>query len=133
MTLGVPAKPWVRLPGSRQVGGVREVEVAAGAEPRARFEDLAEEALRGARRDGGLQEDGGVRAEPGGEGAGRVHYEKRVEAERESQRQPDDLTADAARLGAPDIVPINGQFSARRPCRPESDGNLGGAYGRRRP
>lgn len=34
------------------------------------------------------------------------HYEKRVQAERESQRQPDDLTADAARLGAPDIVPI---------------------------
>ncbi|WP_030747366.1 glycerol-3-phosphate dehydrogenase/oxidase [Streptomyces sp. NRRL F-5135] len=34
------------------------------------------------------------------------HYEKRVEAERESQRQPDDRTADAARLGAPDIVPI---------------------------
>ncbi|MFJ8001997.1 glycerol-3-phosphate dehydrogenase/oxidase [Streptomyces sp. NPDC096310] len=34
------------------------------------------------------------------------HYEKRVEAERESQRQPDDQTADAARLGAPDIVPI---------------------------
>ncbi|MYT31103.1 glycerol-3-phosphate dehydrogenase/oxidase [Streptomyces sp. MspMP-M5] len=35
-----------------------------------------------------------------------AHYEKRVEAERESQRQPDDLTADAARLGAPDIVPL---------------------------
>jgi glycerol-3-phosphate dehydrogenase len=34
------------------------------------------------------------------------HYEKRVEAERESQRQPDDRTADAARLGAPDIVPL---------------------------
>jgi glycerol-3-phosphate dehydrogenase len=34
------------------------------------------------------------------------HYSKRVEAERESQLQPDDLTADAARLGAPDIVPI---------------------------
>ncbi|WUH91414.1 glycerol-3-phosphate dehydrogenase/oxidase [Streptomyces sp. NBC_00433] len=34
------------------------------------------------------------------------YYEKRVEAERESQRQPDDLTADAARLGAPDIVPL---------------------------
>ncbi|MEV7421272.1 glycerol-3-phosphate dehydrogenase/oxidase [Streptomyces sp. NPDC091212] len=34
-----------------------------------------------------------------------THYEKRVEAERESQRQPDDQTADAARLGAPDIVP----------------------------
>ena len=32
------------------------------------------------------------------------HYEKRVEAERESQRQPDDLTADAARLGAPDVA-----------------------------
>jgi glycerol-3-phosphate dehydrogenase len=35
-----------------------------------------------------------------------AHYEKRVEAERESQLQPDDQTADAARLGAPDIVPI---------------------------
>ncbi|WFB07882.1 glycerol-3-phosphate dehydrogenase/oxidase [Streptomyces sp. LX-29] len=34
------------------------------------------------------------------------HYEKRVEAERESQRQPDDQTADAARLGAPDIQPV---------------------------
>ncbi|MET7637552.1 glycerol-3-phosphate dehydrogenase/oxidase [Streptomyces sp. NPDC005438] len=34
------------------------------------------------------------------------HYHKRVEAERESQRQPDDQTADAARLGAPDIVPL---------------------------
>ena len=34
------------------------------------------------------------------------HYEKRVAAERESQRQPDDQTADAARLGAPDIVPL---------------------------
>ena len=34
------------------------------------------------------------------------HYDKRVEAERESQRQPDDQTADAARLGAPDIVPV---------------------------
>ncbi|MBM9504717.1 glycerol-3-phosphate dehydrogenase/oxidase [Actinacidiphila acididurans] len=34
-----------------------------------------------------------------------TYYEKRVEAERESQLQPDDLTADAARLGAPDIVP----------------------------
>ncbi|MEE8602500.1 glycerol-3-phosphate dehydrogenase/oxidase [Euzebya tangerina] len=31
------------------------------------------------------------------------HYTKRVEAERESQTQADDLTADAARLGAPDV------------------------------
>ena len=31
------------------------------------------------------------------------HYEARVAAERESQEQPDDLTADAARLGAPDV------------------------------
>lgn len=31
------------------------------------------------------------------------HYEKRVEAERESQMMPDDRTADAARLGAEDI------------------------------
>ena len=31
------------------------------------------------------------------------HYRSRVKAERESQAQPDDLTADAARLGAPDV------------------------------
>ena len=31
------------------------------------------------------------------------HYRARVAAERESQQQPDDLTADAARLGAPDV------------------------------
>ena len=31
------------------------------------------------------------------------HYAKRVAAERESQHQPDDLSADAARLGAPDV------------------------------
>lgn len=31
------------------------------------------------------------------------HYEGRVNAERESQEQPDDHTADAARLGAPDV------------------------------
>lgn len=31
------------------------------------------------------------------------HYEARVAAERESQRQADDLSADAARLGAPDV------------------------------
>ncbi|MFR9722754.1 glycerol-3-phosphate dehydrogenase/oxidase [Streptomyces sp. MS19] len=34
------------------------------------------------------------------------NYEKRVEAERESQLQPDDRTADAARLGAPDTAPL---------------------------
>jgi len=32
-----------------------------------------------------------------------THYEARVAAERESQRQDDDLGADAARLGAPDV------------------------------
>jgi glycerol-3-phosphate dehydrogenase len=31
------------------------------------------------------------------------HYEARVQAERESQRMPDDRTADAARMGAPDV------------------------------
>jgi glycerol-3-phosphate dehydrogenase len=31
------------------------------------------------------------------------HYEARVDAERESQEQPDDLTADATRIGAPDV------------------------------
>jgi glycerol-3-phosphate dehydrogenase len=33
------------------------------------------------------------------------HYRARVEAERQSQLQDDDLTADAVRLGAPDIAP----------------------------
>jgi glycerol-3-phosphate dehydrogenase len=31
------------------------------------------------------------------------HYRARVEAERDSQDQPDDNTADAARMGAPDV------------------------------
>ncbi len=34
------------------------------------------------------------------------HYLARVSAERDAQAQPNDLTADAARLGAPDIVPV---------------------------
>jgi glycerol-3-phosphate dehydrogenase len=34
------------------------------------------------------------------------HYVKRVEAERESQTMPDDETADAARMGADDVVPV---------------------------
>jgi glycerol-3-phosphate dehydrogenase len=34
------------------------------------------------------------------------HYRLRVEAERESQTMPDDETADAARLGAPEIAPV---------------------------
>ena len=32
-----------------------------------------------------------------------AHYEARVRAERDSQAQPDDRTADAARMGAPDV------------------------------
>jgi glycerol-3-phosphate dehydrogenase len=35
-----------------------------------------------------------------------AHYLARVEAERLSQEQPDDHTADTARLGAPEIVPL---------------------------
>ena len=34
------------------------------------------------------------------------NYRLRVEAERASQEQPDDETADAARLGAPDVLPV---------------------------
>lgn len=34
------------------------------------------------------------------------HYRKRVEAERESQTMPDDETADSARMGAPEVVPL---------------------------
>jgi glycerol-3-phosphate dehydrogenase len=36
------------------------------------------------------------------------HYGARVAAEKESQMMPDDLTADAARLGAPDIRTLGG-------------------------
>jgi glycerol-3-phosphate dehydrogenase len=35
------------------------------------------------------------------------HYQQRVAAERESQEMPDDETADAARLGAADVVPLS--------------------------
>ncbi len=35
------------------------------------------------------------------------HYLARVEAERLSQEQPDDQTADTARLGAPEILPVD--------------------------
>ena len=35
------------------------------------------------------------------------HYLARVEAERGSQEQPDDETADAVRLGAPEVVPLS--------------------------
>ena len=34
------------------------------------------------------------------------HYLQRVAAERESQEMPDDQTADAARMGAADVVPL---------------------------
>ncbi len=43
------------------------------------------------------------------------HYEARVRAERESQSQPDDLTADAARVGAPDVRLLGGEGSERAP------------------
>jgi glycerol-3-phosphate dehydrogenase len=42
------------------------------------------------------------------------HYLKRVEAERESQTMPDDETADAARMGAPDVVPVDSVAEASR-------------------
>jgi glycerol-3-phosphate dehydrogenase len=35
-----------------------------------------------------------------------AHYLARVQAERASQQQPDDETADSARMGAPEIVPL---------------------------
>ncbi|MBW2499314.1 MAG: glycerol-3-phosphate dehydrogenase/oxidase [Deltaproteobacteria bacterium] len=42
------------------------------------------------------------------------HYDARVRAERESQTQPDDRTADAARMGAPDVR-IGKQIQERAP------------------
>jgi len=54
------------------------------------------------------------------------HYEARVTAERESQQQPDDHTADAARLGAPDVRTGRSRPSADRLVRlvlPLGEGN----------
>jgi glycerol-3-phosphate dehydrogenase len=55
------------------------------------------------------------------------HYHARVVAERESQEQPDDRTADAARLGAPDVrIGVESKraaerdLAARRPRPPKS-------------
>jgi glycerol-3-phosphate dehydrogenase len=42
------------------------------------------------------------------------HYRARVEAERDAQRQPDDRSADAARLSAPDIVELRRPEGATR-------------------
>jgi glycerol-3-phosphate dehydrogenase len=54
------------------------------------------------------------------------HYLKRVEAERESQTMPDDETADAARMGAPDVVPVVRETPVKRakrnPPRPKGAG-----------
>ncbi len=44
------------------------------------------------------------------------HYEARVAAERESQEQPDDRTADAARLGAADVRMARDTAAARQPA-----------------
>lgn len=40
------------------------------------------------------------------------HYRGRVEAERQSQTMPDDETADAARMGAADVVPVSRESGA---------------------
>jgi glycerol-3-phosphate dehydrogenase len=42
------------------------------------------------------------------------HYLARVAAERQSQRMPDDLTADAARLGASDVRGHGAETAADR-------------------
>ena len=52
------------------------------------------------------------------------HYLARVEAERESQRMPDDLTADAARLGAPDVRELAASPAPRAPAPPRVDHDL---------
>jgi glycerol-3-phosphate dehydrogenase len=46
------------------------------------------------------------------------HYRARVLAERDSQRQPDDQTADAARLGAPDVRVTEARPGSAADARP---------------
>jgi len=43
------------------------------------------------------------------------YYQKRVEAERDSQEQDGDQEADARRRGAPDIVPVAAAPELLRP------------------
>jgi len=52
-----------------------------------------------------------------------AHYEARVAAERDSQEQPDDRTADAARLGAPDVRTAGERAPA--PAAPEKQRSSG--------
>ena len=91
-----------------------EVAYAARAEGALHLEDVLtrrtrisfETTHRGARvgRARGRADGRGARLGRGHAGTGEIeHYRARVEAERESQRMPDDPTADAARLGAPDV------------------------------
>ncbi len=57
-----------------------------------------------------------------------AHYEARVRAERESNRMPDDRTADAARLGAPDVRTLGREAPAppRVPApAPPAEGGTG--------
>ncbi len=77
------------------------MEVAARAQSRAGFEDVAEQAFGGARRDGGLQDDGGVGAQPDGEGAGGVGDGGEVEGPvgAEGGRGAEDGGADPAEFG----------------------------------
>ncbi|GAA3088315.1 hypothetical protein GCM10020254_36230 [Streptomyces goshikiensis] len=60
-------------------GGVRQVEVPAGAQPGALFEDRPQVVLGDAGVDGGFEDDGGVRAQPGGEGAACLAHGGQVE------------------------------------------------------
>jgi len=50
------------------------------------------------------------------------NYRLRVEAERASQEQPDDETADAARLGAPDVVPLQVRTAGPGPAATAAPG-----------
>jgi glycerol-3-phosphate dehydrogenase len=60
------------------------------------------------------------------------HYTARVAAERESQRMPDDRTADAARLGAPDVRAGVASWRAEGPLVQESRaGSAAGGPGAR--
>jgi len=58
-----------------------------------------------------------------------AHYDARVEAERESQTQPDDRTADAARLGAPDVRMGGPQRIAGRGGASGATGSTGAGAG----
>ena len=109
-TLGEPLAGHAGLPaGGDRLRGLARGRTAPGRPAGPPHPHLHRDVRPRHRRDGGGRAAGGAGAglERGRRSTREVeHYRKRVEAERESQTMPDDETADSARMGAPEVVPL---------------------------